>query len=125
MTSSPALFNASALRATAGGDDALMGELADIFLRIVPPMAARLRHAVDAAETSAIADETHGLRSCLAMMGAAGLEARCRQLEQAARRGQGPSAPEDAALCAGIELLVAEVRAFRAGTARSEEGEAA
>lgn len=87
-----------------------MHELIEIFLRIVPPMAGRLRRAVGDFDPSSIAHEAHSLRSCLAMIGAAELQARCRLLEAEARCQDAPLALDALALCDDIDIAVAEVR---------------
>ena len=112
MTPSPRFFSLSALRDTASADMALMHELIEIFLRIVPPMAGRLRRAVGDFDASSIAHEAHSLRSCLTMIGAAELQARCRLLEAEARRQDIPLALDALALCDDIDMAVAEVREF-------------
>ena len=106
----PFQFDPAVLRDAAGGDDTLVRELFEIFLRIVPPMVTRLRAAIAMGHTAAIADEAHSLRSCLATVGADQAEASCRQLEAAARRGEMPVGPRNEALCACLERLITDVR---------------
>lgn len=109
---SPALFNPQVLRDVAADDETLVAELLQIFLRIVPPMASRLREAIAVGHTAAIAEEAHSLRSCLATMGAHAIEAHCRQLEASVRHGKLAVGPGDIAVCSELERLIAEVHDY-------------
>jgi len=113
----PLLFDAEVLADTANGDSALLQDLVEIFLRIVPPMTTRLRHALETSQFAVIAEETHGLRSCLAMIGATKLDTRCREMEIAARRSIGDTM--DDALCADIEQLIGDVHEYHAASLRN------
>jgi len=108
------LFVPAVLRDTAGDDEVLVGELLAIFLRIMPPMNSRLRAAIRANNTAAIAEEVHSMRTCLAVVGAAGLQVRCKDLENAARRGQLAPGGADSALCDEIDALTAQVYDYQA-----------
>jgi HPt (histidine-containing phosphotransfer) domain-containing protein len=113
----PLLFDADVLADTASGDSALQQELVEIFLRTVPPMASRLRQALQTSQFILIAEETHRLRSCLAMIGATNLNTRCLALEIAARCSIGETM--DDALCTDIEWLIGDVRAYHAASLRN------
>lgn len=102
-------FIPDALRDAAGDDEALISELLVIFLRIVPPMNSRLRAAMHAHNTAAIAEEAHSMRSCLAVVGAGGLQERCKALENAARRGQMLPDGAGTRLCDEVDVLTAQV----------------
>lgn len=112
MTPLPTLFVPAVLRETAGDDDALVRELLQIFLRVVPLMTARLHTALDAGHAADTAHEAHALRSCLSIIGATEAETRCRHLESAARASGVAWSAQGATLCADLEELVAEVRQY-------------
>lgn len=114
MTPLPTLFAPDVLRDTANGDQALVRELLQIFLRVVPPMTARLQKALDSGHAADTAHEAHALRSCLSIMGAVKAEARCRDLESAARASGGDWRTHGAILCEELDKLVAEVREYAA-----------
>lgn len=111
MSSTTSLYSPETLAATAGGDPLLARELLEIFLRTAPAMATRLLQAARAAQAADLALEAHALRSCLVMIGAEVPALRCRALETAARRGEGPYLPEAGVLQAEVLELVAALEA--------------
>jgi len=116
MSSVPSRFDPQALLEAAGGDATLARELIDIYLRIGPPMVARLRLAAAADTGDAIAEEAHALRGCLLLLGAVEAGADCRALEGAARRERGPVGARALALCDALDRLGAQVRLYRTDT---------
>ncbi len=109
MNNSSSQFRPELLLETAGGDDSLVSELLAIYLRIVPPMNERLRTAIVAGHTAAMAEEAHSLRSCLAIVGADGLQERCKALENAARRGSPLPEGSGTGLSDDVDALTAQV----------------
>ncbi|SFD55020.1 Hpt domain-containing protein [Massilia yuzhufengensis] len=107
-------FRSDILHDTAGGDDDLVDQLLAIYLRIVPPMNGRLRAALVAKHTAAMAEEAHSLRSCLAVVGANGLQERCKALENAARRGIAPPDGTGTGLCDDVDVLTSQVYDYQA-----------
>lgn len=104
-------FPPALLRDAAGGDDALVAELLDIFLRTVPSMARRFADALEAGTASAVAQEAHDLKGCLVLVGAAAVSLDFARAEFAARRdGACPTGAEGAMLCAKLHDVVEQVR---------------
>jgi len=114
MSTPSAPFDPDVLRDTAGGDEELVSELLAIYLRIMPPMNSRLRAAVHAENTAAIAEEAHSMRSCLAVVGAGDLQERCKSLENAARRGHVLPNAFGSGLCEEVDGLTARVYDYNA-----------
>ena len=69
-----------------GGDPGAFRELSETFLRIAPPMFARLEQASAAADHAAAAMEGHSLKSTTALVGAAQLTRLVETMETFARR---------------------------------------
>jgi HPt (histidine-containing phosphotransfer) domain-containing protein len=98
-----------------GGVDALK-DAVRIFLSATPGLLATLRDAAARGDAAAIQRAAHTLKASSAMLGAAGLSARCQQLERSARTSSLHDAPSQAA---DIEALYGAVES----TLRSEIGE--
>jgi HPt (histidine-containing phosphotransfer) domain-containing protein len=69
-------------------DPALMVELLDIFLRTTPPRVERLRQGIAERLAATVAQEAHGLKSTLALVGAMDASATCEQVEAMAQRAR-------------------------------------
>lgn len=121
MSMIPSLFLPDDLLDAAGGDDTLVSELLAIYLRIVPPMNARLRAALHKGSPAAAAEEAHSMRSCLAVVGARALQERFKDLENAARRGSMPSDDAGSRLCNDVDALTAQVYDYQASRAALPE----
>lgn len=115
-------FCTAAVCEAAGGDATLARELLDIFVRTVPPMVLRLRHALARGHAAQVAHEAHALKSCLALVGAGSASATCARIETAARRaGTCPPPPEGTRLCADIGDIVDRVRRHLGAVIQLEE----
>ena len=90
-----------------GGGEALE-EAIRVFLGATPGLLATLRDAAARGDATAIQRAAHTLKSSSAMLGAAGLSARCRELEGSSRAGSVQDAPSRVA---GIEALYGAVEA--------------
>ncbi len=107
-------FCPAVLCEAAGHDAALVDELLDLFLRTVPPMLERLVQAIDARRPAVVAHEAHGLKGCLALVGAADAGAACARMESAARRsGACPGTAAGARLRRQVAQAVEEAARYR------------
>jgi PAS domain S-box-containing protein len=75
------------LREVSGGDPALLGELLTGFAEAAAKALGHLEEALAAGDRARLADEAHGLRGVCATVGADGLAASCRHLEDVSRQG--------------------------------------
>ncbi|WP_296947507.1 Hpt domain-containing protein [uncultured Massilia sp.] len=103
----PGRFSHAMLCDAADQDPALVAELLDVFLRTTPGRVARLRAGVAARRAAAVAQEAHGLKSTLALLGATDASAMCDQAERLARRtGACPDPATGARLFALLDLAM-------------------
>jgi CheY-like chemotaxis protein/HPt (histidine-containing phosphotransfer) domain-containing protein len=98
-----------------GGVDALK-DAVRIFLSATPGLLATLRDAAARGDAAAIQRAAHTLKASSAMLGAAGLSARCQQLERSARTS---SLHDAASQAAAIEAIYTALES----TLRAEIGE--
>jgi signal transduction histidine kinase/DNA-binding response OmpR family regulator/HPt (histidine-containing phosphotransfer) domain-containing protein len=98
-----------------GGVDALK-DAVRIFLSATPGLLGTLRDAAARGDASAIQRAAHTLKASSAMLGAAGLSARCQQLERSARTN---SLHDAASQAAAIEAIYTSLES----TLRAEIGE--
>ena len=118
MNNNYQLIDPAVLMDAAGEDTEAFLQLLEVFLRIVPEMAQRLDHAVQAGVHADLAREAHALKSCLALVGARTARARVEAIERDARR-EGVAAANDAylELRCDLDAIVAEARACHAAAA--------
>ncbi|QDV38428.1 PAS domain S-box protein [Tautonia plasticadhaerens] len=80
------------LLAICGGDEEFARELAASVLDSAPGGLAELERAILLGDPEAAADRAHGLKGIFATIGAGALADACREVEEAARHGEGPRA---------------------------------
>lgn len=99
------------LQAVAGDIDAFCS-MAHTYLRIAPPMLARLRQAAAAGDVTALAYDSHALKGSAALVGAARLAQLLAQIEGRSRNGERDSlAPLLAELEPEFHQVMREVQA--------------
>jgi CheY-like chemotaxis protein len=82
-----AVLDRAAALAHAGGDPALLGELASLFLADCPRLLAALRGALDRGDAEGLRVAAHTLKGSFACLGAVPAARQAQQLEALARRG--------------------------------------
>jgi HPt (histidine-containing phosphotransfer) domain-containing protein len=112
------LIDPAVLMDAAGDDPAAFNELLATFLRIVPGMTRQLEQAARDGRHDDIAHHAHSLKSCFALVGAAGGAARLEQLERAARQQQHDCAGRFDALREELAAVIAEALGCCAARAR-------
>jgi signal transduction histidine kinase/DNA-binding response OmpR family regulator len=97
----------AALLARLDGDEGLLAELVDLFVRDVPARLAEIREAAAAADADRLGRAAHALKGMLANLEAGAATAAARRLEEAAHGGDVAAAR---ALVAAVERSVEEAR---------------
>jgi HPt (histidine-containing phosphotransfer) domain-containing protein len=86
-TPSTAVLNAAVLRELFEGDEELMREIAELFLKDYPSRIAEVRDALACADPLRLAQAAHSLKGSLGNFGAAGAVEAALGLELMGRRG--------------------------------------
>ena len=115
-----ALLDRSAALAHVGGDPALLGELAGLFLADCPRLVAGLRGALAGGNAEGLRVAAHTLKGSLACFGAVPAARQAQQLEELARRGDLAAA---APAVAAVEEALARVMPELAGLSAAQGGE--
>jgi HPt (histidine-containing phosphotransfer) domain-containing protein len=111
------LIDPAVLMDATGGCNEGFLQLLEIFLRTVPDMARRLDAAVAAGMHADVAREAHGLKSCMALVGASATSAALTGIEREAVVRHTIDAPAWHALRADLDRILDEARACQAAHA--------
>jgi HPt (histidine-containing phosphotransfer) domain-containing protein len=81
-------FNRDAALERVAGDDELLAELTQLFLKESPPLLERVRSAVSSADAEQLMEAAHSIRGSLATVGGEEAAQAAVQLELMGRRGE-------------------------------------
>ena len=91
-----------------GGDQALLGEVVEVFLQSYPEWQAEIRAAVEAGDPSRLRAAAHTLKGAVGHFGATGVYDVAHRMEQMAREGQLREAP---AACSLLDRALGRLQA--------------